>query len=169
MQDVLMIRPETAGDGAAVSLVLADAFKGAGEARLVEALRAAGALTTSLVAVAGGRVLGHAALSPVTVERSAGPWLGLGPVAVAGEAQGRGIGRRLVAEAVAAAEAAGAAAVFVLGHSTYYAALGFDEAAACGWRCTYPAPAAAFRVRRLDPSRLPPAGIVRYHAAFEAL
>ncbi len=167
--DALAIRPELPGDAAAVAGVLADAFAGPDESRLVDALRAARALTAALVAVEAQRVVGHVALSPMTVDGEPGPWLGLGPVAVAQAAQGRGIGQRLVRAAVAAAAAEGAAAVFVLGRSSYYAALGFEGAASWGWCCTYPAAPAAFRVRRLEPARLPPAGTLRYHAAFDLL
>lgn len=168
IQDALTIRPELPGDAPAIAGVLTAAFAGAGEARLVEALRASGSLT-ALVALDAERVVGHVALSPMTVDGAPGPWLGLGPVAVAPAAQARGIGRRLIADALAAATASGAAAVFVLGRSSYYAALGFEEAAAWGWCCTYPAAPAAFRVRRLAPDRLPPAGMLRYHAAFDLL
>lgn len=169
IQDALTIRPELPGDAPAIAGVLTDAFAGPGEARLVEALRASGGLTTALVALDAERVVGHVALSPMTADGTPGPWLGLGPVAVAPAAQARGIGRRLVGDAVAAATSSGAAAVFVLGRSSYYAALGFEEAAAWGWCCTYPAVPAAFRVRRLVPARLPPAGTLRYHATFDLL
>ena len=134
-------------------------------------LRADRALSLSLLAVAGDMIVAHAALSPVEVASVAGSgrWLGLGPVAVAPERQGRGIGTALIGRAVALGAASGAAAVFVLGRSRYYRRLGFATAAGFGWHGTYPAAVEAFRVRCLDDAALPPQGIVRYHGAFDQL
>ena len=171
MHDV-ELRPETPADGAAIAVLVEAAFGGPAEARLVGALRMAGALTLSLIAVRDGEIVGHVALSPVAVaeQDGGGRWLGLAPLAVAPARQRQGIGRSLARRSLEFAQARGAAAVFVLGRSGYYARLGFEAAAPLGWRCTYPAPEPAFRVRRLgDPSRLPPHGIVRYHPAFDAL
>lgn len=165
----LLVRPERPGDEPAVAAVLATAFGQPDEAALVARLCAAGALSASLVAEHRGAVIGHVALSPVTVDGApgGGAWLGLAPLAVRPEQQGRGIGSALVAAALDAARGMGTAAVFVLGRSTFYDRFGFAEAAPLGWRCTYPAASAAFRVRQLDPSRAPPPGIVRYHPAFD--
>jgi putative acetyltransferase len=171
----LSVRPERFGDEDDVAKVVSAAFGQTAEADLVARLRDRGALAVSLVAEAGGKVVGHVALSPVTVDgRSGGDrWLGLAPLAVDPGRQGRGVGRQLVAAALdAAASDGGAAVVFVLGHSRYYGALGFEEAARFGWRCAYDAPSAAFRVRLLGgpPAEdLPPAGTVRYHEAFDGL
>ena len=181
------IRPEAAEDIDAIRRVIVAAFGAEAEARLVDALRAADALAVSLVAEVGGALVGHVGLSPVTVDgaEGAGRWLGLAPLAVApayqrrgigggprgaGRAGGRGIGGDLVRAAVAAAAANGAAAVFVVGRSTYYGRLGFAEAAGLGWRCELDVPAPAFRVCRLAPAaRLPPPGTVAYHPAFATL
>lgn len=163
-----ILRPERRADAPAIAALLEMAFPGPYEARLVADLRAEGALAVSLVAEAGGGLVGHAALSPVTVEAGDGPWLGLGPLAVRPDRQRRGLGKRLTRAALDAAAEAGAAAVFVLGEPGYYAMLGFEETTPHGWRCVYPAPPEAFRVRLLDASRLPPPGIVRYHPAFDA-
>jgi predicted N-acetyltransferase YhbS len=165
------LRLERTGDATEIAAVLTEAFGGADEAALVERLRAAGALTVSLVALEDGKIQGHAALSPVTIEGEPGSehWLGLAPVAVRPGYQGRGLGRRLVEAALAQATARGTAAVFVLGHPGYYGSLGFTEAAGSGWRCSYPAPSAAFRVRLLAQDGLPPPGTVAYHPAFDGL
>lgn len=167
----LLVRPEQAGDGPAVAAVLAAAFDRPDEAALVTRLREAGALAVALVAAREGRVVGHVALSPVTVDGApgGGAWLGLGPLAVQPEQQGHGVGSALVAAALDAARGMGAVAVFVLGRATFYNRFGFAEASPLGWRCPYPAPSAAFRVQRLDPDRAPPPGIVRYHPAFDDL
>lgn len=166
------IRLEQAGDEAAISQVVTEAFRAGAEAALVEELRRSGGLWLSLVAEADGVILGHVALSPVTVAGVSGGmrWQGLGPLAVAPTWQRRGIGMALVRSAVAIAGERGATAVFVLGASRYYGRLGFDVAAPLGWRCSYEAPAPAFRVCRMDErGRLPPPGTVHYHPAFDAL
>ena len=59
-------------------------------------LRAAGALTISLVAEVDGRVVGHIAFSPVTISDGTADWYGLGPVSVLPDFQGRRIGTALV-------------------------------------------------------------------------
>ena len=66
----MIVRAERGGDEADVHQLVEAAFRGAEhssgtEARIVDALRSAGALAVSLVAVDGG-VIGHAAFSPVT-------------------------------------------------------------------------------------------------------
>ena len=169
-----LLRREMPGDEAAITALLDEAFGGPGEGRLVQRLRAAGALRTSLVAERGGGIAGHAALSPVTGEALTGealvgPWLGLAPLAVGAACRRRGLGAALVQACLVEAAGAGAAALFVLGEPDYYAALGFEAAQPLGWRCRYDAPPAAFRVRVLDRERPPPPGIIRYHRAFDAL
>jgi putative acetyltransferase len=165
------LRPEELADATAIADTIAAAFGRPEEALLVARLREAGALTVSIVAEVDGGVVGHVALSPVTVDAAegGGRWLGLAPLAVRPEHQRRGIGAALVTAALAASRAQGAAAVFVLGDPGYYDRLGFAESALQGWGCIYPVPSPAFRVHRLDPDAAPPSGTVRYHPAFDAL
>ena len=70
------------------------AFGQAAEGDLVARLRDRGALAVSLVAEAGGKVVGHVALSPVTINGRAGGgrWPGLAPLAVDPNRQRRGVG-----------------------------------------------------------------------------
>ncbi|SCY38830.1 GNAT family N-acetyltransferase [Paracoccus tibetensis] len=116
------LRPEAAGDTAGIDALLSAAFGGGDEAALVRALRAAGDLTHSLVAHAGGVPVGHVALSPLAAKR---PALALAPLAVHPALQGRGIGTALVR---AALEAAGDRPVVVLGEPAFYARFGFAPA-----------------------------------------
>lgn len=116
------LRPEVAGDVAGTDALLRAAFGGEDEAALLRALRAAGDLTHSLVAHAGGVPVGHVALSPLRAER---PALALAPVAVHPALQGRGLGSALVRAALAAA---GDLPVVVLGEPGFYARFGFVPA-----------------------------------------
>ena len=63
---------------------------------IVEALRQAHALAISLVAEAEGRIVGHVAVSPVSISCGATDWYGLGPVSVLPEQQRLGTGSRLI-------------------------------------------------------------------------
>ena len=164
----IVYRPELPDDAIAITDLIATAFGRPAEAQLVSRLRAAQALTVSVVAEAAGQLVAHAALSPVEIDGQAGAgrWLGLAPVAVLPGWQRRGIGTALVQAACACA----APAIFVLGDPRWYGRLGFEEAAPLGWACVYDVPAAAFRVRRPGAgAELPPPGTVRYHPEFDAL
>jgi putative acetyltransferase len=67
---MLTIRAETPEDIPAIHPINTAAFGQANEADLVEALRQHNALTISLVAVQDGQLVGHIALSPVTITAS---------------------------------------------------------------------------------------------------
>ncbi len=83
----VLIRDETEGDAAAITDVTVAAFESMEisnhtEQFIIEALRAAGALSVSLVAEVDGRVVGHIAFSPVRISDGTDGWYGLGPVSV---------------------------------------------------------------------------------------
>jgi putative acetyltransferase len=121
------LRPEQPADAAAIAVVHRAAFAGHDEVRIVEALRTAGALSVSLVAVLDGGIVGHVAMSPVTVdERVVG--VGLAPVGVLPEHQRRGIGGDLCRRALDVARSIGWRACVVLGHPAYYPRFGFVHA-----------------------------------------
>ena len=87
MRDKVQIRSETSADVGAITEVTAAAFQTLAisqhtEQFIVAALRAATALTVSLVAEVEGRVVGHIAFSPVTISDGSPNWYGLGPVSV---------------------------------------------------------------------------------------
>ena len=71
---------------------------------IIEALRAAGALTLSLVAERNGQVVGHIAFSPVTISDGTDRWYGLGPVSVLPSCQRVGIGKALIEEGHSSSE-----------------------------------------------------------------
>ena len=71
------IRNEKSDDASAIRRITTAAFADAEhssgtEAAIVDALRAAGALTISLVAVENGEIVGHVAFSPVTIDAKPG-------------------------------------------------------------------------------------------------
>lgn len=165
---MVVIRPEQPSDVDAVHAIHASAFPTDAEARLVDALRAAGRLSVSLVAVDACRVVGHVAFSPVSVEGVAGG-LGLAPLAVIPDCQHQGIGGHLVRDGLAAAARSGAGFVVVLGHPEYYPRFGFRRAGEVGLSNEYGADE-AFMVLELQPGSLPTGGgLVTYGAEFAAL
>ncbi|GAB4533208.1 MAG: N-acetyltransferase [Anaerolineales bacterium] len=162
------IRPETAADVPAIREVNALAFGRPAEADLVDALRAAGALACSLVAVTAAEVVGHIAFSPVTVARQPGPFFGLGPVAVRPDWQRQGIGGQLIRRGLEVLRAQGAAGVVLLGHPGYYPRFGFRPASNFGLRLLWDVTPEAFMVLcfcEIEPGTL--GGLVRYHPAFD--
>lgn len=128
----IQLRHETADDIAAIEAVTTAAFADAPhtshtEQFIVRALRAANELTLSIVAEEHGRVVGHVALSPVTIthehRRKTEGWYGLGPISVLPPRQGRGIGSRLMEQALSELRAMQAAGCVLLGDPTYYTRL----------------------------------------------
>lgn len=166
MATALHIRDESPADVAAIHDVVARAFERADEARLVDALRAAGKATLSLVAEIDGRVVGHVLFSPVTLE-GAPVALGLAPLAVRPETHGQGVGGALVRAGLERCRAAGHVFVVVLGSPDYYGRFGFLPAERYALRCEYDTPPGAFQVIELVPDALRGrTGLVRYAAEF---
>lgn len=166
------LRPETSADIAVIHQLHTAAFGGPGEARLVDALRAAGALTISLVAAEAGAVVGHIAFSPVEIvgEHSTSKALALAPVAVLPGHHRRGIGSRLIEAGLAEARRLGWELVIVLGHHDYYPRFGFVTAKPHGILCPFEVPDETFMVLALQPEVFGKhQGVVKYHAAFAAL
>jgi putative acetyltransferase len=127
------IRPETATDLEAIRRVNLEAFAQHPISRqtehlIVDALRAAGVLVLSLVAVVDDEVVGHIAFSPVPVGETASGWLLVGPVAVLPDHQGQGFGSALVSAGLAETRTAGALGCVLVGDPGFYGRFGF---AAC--------------------------------------
>jgi putative acetyltransferase len=177
----VIVRRERAGDHAAVrSLHLAafavDPVTGARrppadvpEAPLVDRLREdAGFLPhLSLVALEDGAVVGHVIATRGRLEPLGLPALGVGPVGVLPEAQGRGIGTVLVHALLAVAEAAGERLVALLGSPHYYRRFGFAPSTAVGVAAPDPAWGEHFQARWLAEPRAQ--GTFRYAAPFDGL
>ena len=95
------IRKEAPVDASSVEAVTVAAFRSAEHSSgtehcIVRALREAGQLVVSLIAEEHGEVVGHVAVSPVTISDGASGWYGLGPVSVLPERQGQGLWTALV-------------------------------------------------------------------------
>jgi putative acetyltransferase len=132
MNPTITLRPETPADIAAIRDVTIAAFatleiSGHTEQFIVTALRAAQALTVSLVAEVDGRVVGHIAFSPVTISDGTTNWYGLGPISVLPELQRQGIGKALMAEGLARLKNLDAGGCCLVGHPEYYRKFGFDN------------------------------------------
>jgi putative acetyltransferase len=128
----IAIRSETDADVSAITEVTVAAFKtleisNHTEQFIIEALRAAKALTVSLVAEVNGRVVGHIAFSPVTMSDGTRSWYGLGPVSVLPEYQRQGIGKALIQEGLSRLKDLGARGCCLVGHPDYYRKFGFKN------------------------------------------
>jgi putative acetyltransferase len=134
MNPAIKIREETEADLRAITEVTVAAFKTLEISRhteqfIVTALRAAKALTLSLVAEIDGRVVGHIAFSPVAISDGTRQWYGLGPVSVLPEHQRKGIGKALIQEGLSRLKGLGAKGCCLVGHPQYYRKFGFQNAA----------------------------------------
>jgi putative acetyltransferase len=132
MKPEIVIRDETGADANAISEVTVAAFKTLAisnhtEQFIIEVLRAADALTISLVAELGGRVVGHIAFSPVSISDGSSDWYGLGPVSVLPEYQRQGIGSALIQEGLSRLKRMGARGCCLVGHPDYYRRFGFQN------------------------------------------
>jgi putative acetyltransferase len=126
----MTIRPETPADRGAIEAVHIAAFahhphSRQTEHRIVAALRAAHALTVSLVAEADGAVVGHIAFSPIRIDGRDCPWYILGPVGVLPEFQRWGIGGALVRQGLDSLRRLEAEGCVLVGDPAYYSRFGF--------------------------------------------
>jgi len=167
----MRIRDEEERDRAAVREIVSTEFDTGAEADLVDALRDEAEPCISLVAEEDGTVVGYAMFSPVTVdEHPDAKIMGLAPLVVLYDYQGRGIGSALVHAGLERCRALGVLGVVVVGHPDYYPRFGFGPASRFGLRCEYDVPDEAFLALELVPGALAgKAGTVRYHAAFGRL
>jgi putative acetyltransferase len=168
---MIRIRPERPKERDAVRAIHLAAFPGGLEAELVERLRRDGDAMLSLVAEAGGMLLGHALFSPVGLEPPV-PQLqgaGLAPIAVLPRYQGRGIGTRLALAGIEACREAGLDYVVVLDEPAFYSRFGFRPAAQFGLSDTWIGQAAVQAIELKSGCLASVESIIRYAPAFEAL
>ncbi|MDX1480526.1 MAG: N-acetyltransferase [Woeseiaceae bacterium] len=122
-------------DSEAVHDLLAAAFSGDTEARLVERLRADGDVLLELVAVEVGDAVGHVCFSKLV---SPAGYVALAPVAVRPDAQRRGIGSALIHRGIETIEERGFDGIVLLGDPAYYRRFGFRVDAAEPLESEYP-------------------------------
>jgi predicted N-acetyltransferase YhbS len=169
------IRKERPGDEESIHDVTVRAFADSemghhGEAQLVERLRASCAEMVSLVAEIDGRLVGHSLFTPVVIESNERHCrgMGLGPISVLPEYQGRGVGSRLIESGLDQLRAAGVPFVVVMGHLDYYPRFGFVPASKYGVTTTFGAEAdRLFMIQMLSHTSPEPApGTAKYRPEF---
>lgn len=127
----LELRGERNADHAGIRFVTEAAFRnmpyaGGDEQYVIERLRAAGALTISLVAVLGREIIGHIAFSPAIAADPTDPWFALGPVSVLPAYQGQGVGSALINLGLSEVNELGALGCILTGNPEYYRRFGFE-------------------------------------------
>ena len=168
MKPQIVIRSETDADVAAITEVTVAAFKtleisNQTEQFIIAALRAAKALTVSLVAESDGRVVGHVAFSPVTISDGTRNWYGLGPVSVLPECQRQGIGKALIQAGLSRLKGLNAQGCCLVGHPDYYRKFGFENIPGLMHEGV---PQEVFLALSFDGHT--PQGIVTFHEGFKA-
>jgi predicted N-acetyltransferase YhbS len=121
----------------------------------------------SLVAERDDALVGHLIATRGWIEPAGAPALGLGPVGVLPEVQGRGVGTVLVHALLAVAEACEEPVVALLGAPGYYGRFGFRAAADLGIAAPVPRWGGHFQARRLTGPRV--VGTFRYAEPFDRL
>ena len=126
----MIIRNEKDSDIQAISEITIAAFTNhpyskQTEQFIITALRAANALSVSLVAEIEGRVVGHIAFSPVSISDQSSDWYGLGPISVLQDYQKQGIGKALIQEGLSALRSRSAKGCMLVGDPNYYKQFGF--------------------------------------------
>ena len=163
----ILIRTETSLDIDEISRITYAAFLGKfsdhpTEHLIVNGLREAGALSLSLVAEVDGKIVGHVAFSPVTIDELFFDWYGLGPISVVPELQKQGIGSKLIREGLARLRELGARGCVLEGSPEYYQRFGFKPIPGL----TYHASPAPEFFMALPFGEDVPLGKVEYHKAF---
>lgn len=164
----LIFRQELPTDAAAIHDLTCAAFLNAPHAAhteqfIVDGLRKAGALAISLVAEQQGEVVGHVAVSPVSISDGAEGWYGLGPISVKPELQRKGIGSLLMQSALRLLQEQGAAGCVLVGDPAYYSRFGFKPETSL---ILSDVPPEYFQALSFGPSL--PSGVVTFHEAFGA-
>lgn len=187
------LRPEQPGDKGDIRQINESAFGRRAEADLIEAIRNAGAIRLSAVAVMGGRSLdggavetigrtgmcareviggelvGHALFTPVTVATDKGDieLVGIGSVAVLPTKQHKGIGTLMISGCLEHLRALHNRGVVVVGEPAFFRRFGFLPASRWGMRCAAEVPEENFLVLELTPGALAGvSGAVRYRPEF---
>jgi putative acetyltransferase len=162
----ISVRKEQPGDAAAIAALTIAAFAKkeysfGNEAEIIDRLRESGDLAISLVALnMDDAVIGHIAISPVTISDGTQGWYGLGPMSVIPLNQRIGIGSMLVEAGLEDLRRIGAKGCVVLGSRQFYSRFGFAHDPQLRFTG---APPEFFQRRVFESST--PRGVVRFAAA----
>ena len=168
----MIIRTEQPADAAAIGDLTYAAFlnhpvhaPGAlpDEHILVDALRAANALSLSLVATIDEQIVGHIAFSPVTINNADLGWYGIGPLSVIPAKQKQGIGSALMLQGLELIRERGASGCVLVGYAAYYNRFGFQGSTTLTLKNVGP----KFLLAMAFVGEIPTASVV-FHAAFDA-
>lgn len=126
----ITVRPEVPSDIGDIEALTVAAFLNAPhtshtEHLIVNALRGSGNLMISLIAEVDGKIVGHLAVSPISISDGSQGWYGLGPISVMPDYQRVGIGSQLMRQALATLRELGVSGCVVLGEPEYYSRFGF--------------------------------------------
>ena len=165
----MIIRHETREDIEAITEVTIAAFKNLQvsnqtEQFIIHELRKSKALTLSLVAEIGGRVVGHIAFSPIKISDGRENWFGLGPISVIPDLQKQGIGKSLVNEGLSLLKQLGGQGCALVGDPDYYRQFGFKNNPGLIHEGV---PQEVFLVLPFDNNNIPQ-GTVEFHKGFLA-
>lgn len=169
-----LIVNEQPEDQDAIHQVNLTAFKGSGEACLVNQLRMTCPTFVSLVAKMDDQVVGHILFTPVDIicdGKRVISGMGLAPLAVLPEFQGMGIGSALCEEGLKVMARSGTPFVIVLGHPQYYPRFSFERASNYGVRSSFEGiPDEVFMIRVFDADRMSNvSGVAHYQPEFDSV
>ena len=164
----MLIRKEKDTDREQISQVTIAAFNtlpisNHTEHFIVNALRAAGALTLSLVAEIDGRIVGHLAFSPLTISDGTKNWFGLGPISVLPELHRQGIGKALLNRGLSLLQDMRAQGCALVGDPNYYRRFGFRNYP----QLIYEGVPPEFFLA-LPFTQMVPQGVIVFHEGFQA-
>lgn len=163
-----LIRFEAKSDIEAIRALHETSFGSLLEAELVDNLQAEGDAVLSLVAEAGGALVGHVLFSRMVALESRGLRVtALGPLSVRQEQRGKGIGTALVRDGMRRLMADGEDLVVVLGDPAFYSRFGFSAKAAQVFQTPYDGP--NLLARPLSEAGHIAQGLLRYPSAFSML
>jgi len=159
------LKPAGAADRADIELLLDAAFEPGRRARTAYRLREGVEpyRGLSLVAREHGRLVGSIQYWPCELWDGvqAHPITLLGPVAVAPDLQGTGLGKRLMRASLEVADACGHDAILLIGDPEYYGRFGFTAAPTAGWAAPGPVERHRLLARLAPGTALPAVGELR--------
>jgi putative acetyltransferase len=154
----LIIKKATNSDLKNVLHIETEAFGHSKESNLVNSLLNDDSAKPllSLLAIDDDAAVGHILFTKVRITRNedALSAMILAPLAILPDAQGKGVGGKLIEEGLKQLSESKVDLVFVLGHPEYYPRFGFKPAGAQGFEAPYPIPAknaSAWMVQELKP------------------